>query len=471
LNKFLHHFILNRCNEFDSKIWLVTSSRAYTFKEIQNRAINASEALRSRGVHKGDYLALQFDDKIEFIVMIFAVLLAEAIPVPFHSSFPTKLCRDLSERNGISYLLSSSSIDFICSNDEKEQADHSVNDVAICFPTSGTSSFPKIVQLSHANILENMKAIAVYFPLGSDDLILLAKSLAHASTFTGEVLLSLFCGSRLFIPEEGYSPRKLADVIDRNEITTLIGVTTMYRQMHYLLNRKFHSVRYVKILGEPVTEPDVRKVKELFPEAQLFVAYGLTEAGPRVSALLPNEQKPGSVGRPVDKTRIEVFDANNQSCSTGVPGVVVVSGVGVMKGYLNNPEGTARRLKEGRLWTDDVGYLDEDGYLYILGRRDDVFFRGGENIYPVKIEAVIKQLEGVRQVLVVNEKDLIRGEKIRVLVELNDKEMQTSHIYQFCIKHLCSYEIPDFIEIVEHIPQNAAGKLIRKRGECTNDNP
>ncbi|MCH7488812.1 MAG: AMP-binding protein, partial [Chloroflexi bacterium] len=191
--------------------------------------------------------------------------------------------------------------------------------------------------------------------------------------------------------------------------------------------------------------------------------YGLTEAASQVTTMPPGDSRPGSAGRPLFTTEVRIENANDAAVAAGETGEIVVRGPTVTPGYLNNPDATAQALRDGWLHTGDIGYVDTDGYLYVLDRRDDLIVSGGENVYPTEVEEALCAHPAVLEAAVISLPDEEWGARVAAAVALRDgATADVNELTAFCRRRLAAYKTPREIRFVDELPRNAAGKLLRR---------
>jgi len=198
--------------------------------------------------------------------------------------------------------------------------------------------------------------------------------------------------------------------------------------------------------------------------ALLVEGYGPTEASPVVSANPPQGvQKPGSVGLPLPGVQVRVVDEAGRDLPTGEVGEIIVAGENVMQGYWQDPAATAETIRQGWLYTGDLGKLDGDGYLYIVDRKKDMIIVGGTNVYPREVEAVIAQMPQVAEVAVVGVPDALRGERVNaVVVPAEDAELTAEQVIAHCRGHLAPFKTPRVVEFKESLPKSHLGKVLKQ---------
>lgn len=233
------------------------------------------------------------------------------------------------------------------------------------------------------------------------------------------------------------------------------------------LNCRENSIKKMAISGECLSSGIAKNIRDVFPNAVIYSIYGLTEASPRVSYLPPADfdKHPESVGIPIDGVKIKIIDA--QTCidlPTNSRGIVMVSSPSLMKGYYNNQSLTQKTIVNGWLNTHDIGYKDENGYLYILGRADDMIIKAGMNIYPREIENEINKIPEISECLAYGKKGLLGEDIIIDIVLTNESRLIAKKDLMVKFKQVLPlYLMPSNINIVDTIPRNASGKLIRSK--------
>ena len=321
--------------------------------------------------------------------------------------------------------------------------------------TSGTTGKPKGAMITEENLVTNLNDISEYFKLSPEDHILIARPLYHCAVLTGEFLISLLKGVKItFFPEE-FSPIQVLKNAKANKITVMCGTPTILYHLS-LMNLKLNEplkLGSIVVSGECMTETVAQKLRQAFQNADIYNVYGLTEASPRVAYLPPEDfdAHPLSVGFPPSSVKTVICDHQ-----------LLVSGKSVMKGYYNDSIATNQAKKYGWLHTGDIAQKDKAGRLYIKGRKDHMIIRAGMNIYPQEIENALMENEEIQDVLVYGVKSAMISEKIHLQVVTS---LCAEEIFDLCRQKLPSYELPDAIEIVDEIPKNASGKVIRPRIE------
>ena len=243
-------------------------------------------------------------------------------------------------------------------------------------------------------------------------------------------------------------------------IPTMLYLITKSKKSNYSLR----SLRYLCFGGGTISLDVLKKVSNLLPDIGIVQTYGQTEASPRITCLLPqdSERKIGSVGRPIPGVCVKVVDEDGKELPANSRGEIVVKGDNVMKGYYKRPEETAKVIRNGWLYTGDIGRFDDEGYLYVVGRIKNVIITGGLNIYPEEIEEVLRSYSDVEEALVLPKSHEVLGEvpMAQVVVKKNSR-VSVSELLDFCKKRLEIQKIPSEIIVVEKIEKTYNGKVRR----------
>lgn len=275
-------------------------------------------------------------------------------------------------------------------------------------------------------------------------------------------------GARLVIYDSAFIPKKFLSLIDEEKCTNTTCVPAMLFLVIKSCKREKYdlsTLRYLCFGGGMMPVDMLYKIIEFFNHTGMIQTYGQTEASPRVTALLPDQavKKIGSVGKPIPNVQIDIVDEEDCPVKQGEIGEIVVKGPNVMKGYYKKPDITEKTLRNGWLHTGDLGKMDEEGYLYIVGRIKNVIISGGLNIYPEEIEEVLINYPPIKEVVVIAEHhDLLEEIPIAKVVLKNEGEVKVDDILQYCIKKLPSNKVPSRIIICSELEKTYTGKIIRK---------
>jgi long-chain acyl-CoA synthetase len=339
--------------------------------------------------------------------------------------------------------------------------------LASIFYTAGTMGMPKGAMCTHRNFVSN--SINTHLATGSrsDGRGLICVPLCHPTGCHSQLISGVFIGSTAVI-QRHFNADQTLNLIGKAEITTLVGVPTMYWLLLAQMKLKdydFGSLRNVIYGGAPASPELVRRLREVFPSARLGNGYGLTEST-SLATFLPDEyamEKPDSVGPPVPTVEIRIVNDEGHNLVPGKIGEVLLKGPSVVDGYWEDPEATREAFRDGWFYTGDLGRVDDEGFLYIVDRKKDMIIRGGENIYSVEIENVLESHPGVFQAAVVGESDKVFGEQVKAYIVPNPgHSLSVDDILDFCDEHLADFKTPKYVEFVDTLPRNPAGKVDKR---------
>jgi long-chain acyl-CoA synthetase len=339
---------------------------------------------------------------------------------------------------------------------------------ALFLLTSGTTNLPKCVQISMINISFMIKTVADYLSITEKSNLLLIKNLTHVSSIIAELLVGIYTGATMVFTRKLLLPRIVAEIIEKHSIDTLFLVPSIFGNFEeYFIQHKnkLTSLKYVHISGEICSYDRIKVFCNNFPNVRIISAYGQTESCPRISTIDNKdlEKYKDSAGKPIDGIKIRILDNKGQAPLNSV-GEIVVKGPNVSLGYYKDISLTEKNFKNGWLYTGDLGYIDETGNLFVLGRKDNLIIISGKNIYPEEIEKVILSSGYVKNTIVSNgEKGVSNRLEARVLLkqEFESDSQVTKKIQEFCSYHLEDYKVP-LVKITKELPTSLTGKI--KRG-------
>ena len=341
-----------------------------------------------------------------------------------------------------------------------------LDDTAVLLYTSGTTGNPKGVMLTHFNLLGEFEWVEDAFPLYPDDVIVGVLPMYHVYAMADVLVPSVYFGCTLsLIPQ--YSPTELLKNMSEVKATVLIAIPSMY--IHLLQISKSRKTSIPKSLrscisgGAPLPLTTIREFKEVF-QTELSEGYGLTETTSAVCINTTGEgYRPGSIGLPSSFVEIKIFDEDGNELGPEETGEIVIKGAMISKGYYNNPEETAESMRNGWFHSGDLGYKDEEGYIFITDRKKDIIIRGGFNISPREVEEVLFTHPKVHDAAVIGVPDKSKRETVKAFVVLEEgKTADPKELVEFCREHLSPYKLPKFIEFRESLPKSATGKVLKK---------
>jgi amino acid adenylation domain-containing protein len=345
-------------------------------------------------------------------------------------------------------------------------------DLATIIYTSGSTGEPKGVMSAHYNMVSATRSITQYLENVEDDIILNVLPLSFDYGLY-QVLMGFFFGGTVVLEKSFLYPYKILEKVIQEKVTGFPLVPTMAAlllQMEDLSKFDLRSLRYVTNTAAALPVVYIRKLQAMLPHVKMFSMYGLTECK-RVSYLPPDQldRRPESVGIAIPNEEVLVVDDDGNEVPSGHVGELVIKGSNVMQGYWNAPEETAKRFRPGRyrgealLFSGDLFKRDEEGFLYFVGRKDDMIKTKGERVSPKEIENALCELEGVAEAAVVGIPDEMIGQAIKAfIVPKKEASLTEKLVIAHCTKNLEPFMIPKYVEFRESLPKSANGKIDKK---------
>jgi long-chain acyl-CoA synthetase len=486
-------------SRYGDKNAIIYGDRRVTYTSLNEESNRFANALLKAGITVGDRVALFLSNSPEFFIAFFGITKIGAIPLPLDQQYKLREMKSLfnnslpaaviSEKTALDIMtpilpdLKSIKLvievgtekrenfigfdEFIYSGlDEYLNVVRSPDDIAVIMYTSASSFQPKGVMLSHYSLVqEAIWSSSGYNQSDKDIMMLFALPTFHVYGLIAAALSTIYTGGTIIVvPGTGLSINSCMTAIEREKGTMFLGVPYIFALAVDMakkdgIQNDLSSLRLCASAGAPLSVSTARQFKELFG-LDIMDCYGLTEAVCHVTCPPIGETvKTGAIGKPLSGWHIKIVNTDGTEASTGESGEILVNGP-IMKGYYNNPEDTDKFIKDGWLYTGDIGMKDEDGNLYITGRSKDTIIVKGQNIYPEDIEMVIAEMPEVREVAVMGIPDRMRGEIIGAVINLRKNIRITEQdIRQFCLDRIASYKIPKQIIFSGHMPKNASGEI------------
>ena len=506
--KLLHNFLENSNDLFPDKQALYHNNIWYTYKEINDRSNQLAHYLLSLGLKKGDRLALLLENSFEYVVSYYAILKIGAITVALNTE---------NTREDINFILDDCGVNLVITNQKylkkvKERYEHgkllnhilvwskqdlkgfenkekrlsllprdidsfssknpSINvidlDVASIVYTSGSTGKPRGATLTHLNIITNTHSIVKYLDLSSNDRIMVVLPFYY---IYGKSLLNthFFVGGSVVIDNRFLYPNVVLNTMMEQMVTGFSGVPSTFTILLHRSNirsHKFDHLRYVTQAGGAMAPAIQKEVAKVFHPAKFFIMYGATEASARLSYLDPNDlpRKWGSIGKAIPNVELFIADDKGHPLRQGEQGEIVARGANIMRGYWNHPEETRKVLRNGLYYTGDVGVMDDDGFLFVIGRNKDMIKIGGNRVSAKEIEEVLYEHPDVADAAVIGIYDEILGEAIKAfIVPKNGNLIQDRNdlIMHFLKSKLAPYKLPKYLEFRDTLPKNKSGKVLK----------
>ena len=340
------------------------------------------------------------------------------------------------------------------------------DDDALILYTSGTTGEPKGVVLSYRNLAQYP---GVMGEMGITDASTIRGCILPMSHIVGPIVCNEVAdkGFTLVIFDQ-LNPVTLLEGIQQHRVTVFESVPIVFQLLlgvRDLANYDTGSVKIAAMMGTSIPLPLLRAFHAAQPHIKVIQGYGLTETSPMITLVEPEraETKMGSIGRAVPGVEVKIVDEAGKEVAIGEPGEIITRGPHVMKGYFRKPEATAARIRDGWLYTGDVGKVEADGYYYHLGRRDDMIITGGLNVYPAEVENLIYSHPGVQETIVFAIPDPKRGHVIgAALVPRPGANIVERELLTFLRGNLANFKVPQKIVVRDSLPRTSSGKLIRE---------
>jgi acyl-CoA synthetase (AMP-forming)/AMP-acid ligase II len=461
-----------------------------TYESLRQQVLAMADALASAGIRPGDRVAIALPNGLPAMVSFLAASIA-GTAAPLNPAYPyEEFLFALSDTNARVLLCPPVGAEFARS----AAADHRIpvlsvemtdkgkvqlvdaptgasateptgDDIALILHTSGSTGRPKRVPLRHFNLAVSSANIANSYALSEEDVSLCIMPLFHIHGLIGSTMATLLSGGTLVVPTK-FNALSFWRTVRKHHVTWYSGVPTMHQ---LLLARTHHkpieaaSLRFIRSCSAPFSPELIHKIEEIFG-VPFVEAYGMTEAAHQMTSnpLPPRHRKPGSVGVGTG-LRVRIMDKQGNSLENNQCGEIAIQGANVFRGYENNPEANARAFVNGWFRTGDQGYLDQDCYLHLTGRIKDIIIRGGENIAPHEVDAILLRHPAVAAAVTFGCAHPTLGEEVAAAVVLHEPHGATeSALIKHCREMLAEYKCPKKIYLVKSIPTTATGKIRRR---------
>lgn len=508
----IHHLLRTSAHRFPDKEALVCEDQRLSYREVAKRMTGLAHGLRQVGVQRGDRVGIYLDHSIPQAISIFGISQAGGVFVPINSHlFPEQVayiaadCRMrglIASTSRLSALASAlkeiPSLEFIVTVGDGGGADTALpiytfedfgestpsllcpdvaigKDLAAILYTSGSTGKPKGVMLNHTQLLAGSRIVSTYLEITEEDRILSILPLSFDAGLNQ--LMTAFQHGGTLVMKTFVFAREIVQALVQERITGMGGVPTLWSLLAQpsssLQKQTLPHLRYITNTGGRMPQNVLAVLRQALPTTKIFLMYGLTEAF-RSTYLPPEElaRRPTSIGKAIPNTEILVLNEQGQACKPGEIGELVHRGPTVSMGYWGQPELTARVLRPHPLlppelgheekvcYSGDLVWMDEEGFLYFVGRRDNMIKSAGFRISPTEVEEVLFQSGNVREAAVIGVPDDILGQTIKAfVVPAEGAAIDAASLLTFCGEKLPRYMVPKVVEILDVLPKTSSGKV------------
>jgi long-chain acyl-CoA synthetase len=499
----LHDYLYEAARRLPTKAGVIFANEAFSFRRIDDDSDRLAAEFQCRGLRRGDRVAVMLDNSVEMVVALWGVLKAGGVFIPINSGTKADKLGFLLVDSGAVILVAPTHLrqrvheaamaaafsgtllwvgddprsdglhlHEILSQPHRKPHDPALIDQDLCLIiyTSGSTGSPKGVMMTHRSICNNVWSISEYLENKPDDVVLTVLPLSFDYGLF-QILTGARVGFTVVLERSFAYPYDVLKRIGQYRVTGLPGVPTIFAKLLQFApfdGLDLSSLRYLSNTAAPFPSAHIQALRRLLPQTAIYSMYGLTECT-RVSYLDPSRlnDKPTSVGRAMPNSETFILDEQGRRCVGREIGELVVRGTSLMRGYWRRPEETAKTLRDGEipgekvLFTGDLFWQDEDGDLFFVGRRDDVFKCRGEKVSPREVEACLYELNAVAEVAVVGVAHPNDGMAIKAHVVPRDGHLVSEELLRkHCLSRLEPLLVPRFFELCTNLPKTDSGKII-----------
>ncbi|AOV07152.1 long-chain-fatty-acid--CoA ligase [Sporosarcina ureilytica] len=505
--------LLYAARSYPDKIAVVGGNHRYSYQQLEIRTAKVKASLSKLGAKKGDRIGLLLLNDFRYLELMYGATALGAIIVPMNTRFSVEEHIYVLEDAGVEILYVNKEFltlipeiqkrvptirHIILAEDENDQAllenkqvesyekllvsepieiltydDIHEEDIAGLFYTGGTTGRSKGVMLSHKSLVANAMHVVINFKNKKEDIYLHAAPMFHLADQASTFAVTLTGGTHVTLRQ--FTPKGFLEIVEQERVSMTMLVPTMINMiLHSADFEKYDtsSLQFILYGASPMATELLKKTMNLLPRISLIQAYGMTEAAPILTLLLPedhnvsneqNEKRLTSCGKPVQLVDMKVVGPDGNELPTNEIGEFVARGPNIMNGYWRLEDETSKVLQDGWYSTGDMGYMDEDGYFYVVDRAKDMIISGGENVYSVEVEQALYMHPAVLECAVFGAPDKEWGEVVRAAVVLKPGVTSSEEeILTFLRTKVANYKVPKSIEFLLELPKSGAGKILKR---------
>lgn len=480
------------------EVCLEFGEKNYTWKELDELANRYAKGFADRGIRRGDHIAVLMKNSDDFVVISYAIWKVGAVLVPIHYLSATpEVTYILQHANIVAFIFDDvfmhiaeqalsqleqalnlvvhrgdqqhpqfSPLASLCATSIKPVGTHIEDShFAEILYTQGTTGKPKGALFTHSQVMDTAFIYERLSQMTRQDSYLVSVPLCHGLSLNAIMLMAALVGGKLVI-QEHFDASEILTWMQTRKITHFFGVPSMYHALVEQAPVDFSApdLRVVSYGAAPMPVPLIDRAMALFSGAQFFNIYGTTESGPTGLMLLPSEhhQHKGKTGKAMPLTAVRLVNEYMEDVPQGTQGEIIIKSPTVMTEYYKDPAATFTMKKNGWLFTGDLATEDKDGYMTIVGRKDNTILSGGETVYAVDIEHVLLTHPAVQEAVIMGIPDQVWGEIVAVTIVPNPgKTITEQELVAYCKTHLASYKIPKKFLFMDELPRSTSGKILK----------
>lgn len=476
--------IFEHAGHTPNKLCAADKSKSVTYNELCARIRSIAKYLYDNGVKQGDVVGLRSVQSVEFVAGFYGIQYMGAVVCPIEKTASKERTQEVLEQISSQYILDVTDLDLLgvksldidigynYSDMLSECADVQDDDISDIIFTTGTTGKSKGILVSYKTDVAIAENVIDSVSMGENEVELITSPTSHSLAIR-RINAAMYIGSSVILSENFLLYDNFWGLIDRYHVTAITFVPAILNLILEAYKDKLGDydtqLNYIQLGSAPLHETVKEKLISLLPTTRLYNTYGATESGCTIILEFSKYgNKPGCIGRTTLNTKLFFTDESRTNILNAVDdktaGYLAFAGNMNMTGYINDPAQTAEVLKDGIIYTNDIGYLGKDGLVYLLGRVGEVINSGGLKINPVEIEEVAGKIDGIKDCACVPMKDKRRGEVPKLFVVFEEGEvLNNKEIKDYIKQYLEDYKIPVKIQQIDEIPRTFNGKIIRKQ--------